>query len=117
MIPRCATLFASSLSTRIKQPWSGSVEDEMSRWMRPAKTSGEFLSELLSQGVRRRVCYLIDMLLHFFPGLGLGVVFAIPQLLDLLDVMAAMRQKKALHCVFRQIRICFAQEGRDLFGV
>jgi hypothetical protein len=56
--------------------------------------------ELFGQGVRRRVCYLIDMLLHFFPGLGLGLVFAILQLLDLLDVMTAMRQKKALHCVF-----------------
>ena len=95
----------------------GSVEDETSPWMRPAKPSGEFLSELFSQGVRRRVCYLVDMLLHFFPGLGLGVVIAIPQLLDLLDVMAAMRQKEALHCVFRQIGIRLAQEGRDLIGV
>lgn len=81
------------------------------------ETSGEFFSELFGQGVRRRVCYLIDMLLHFFPSLGLGVVIAIPQLLDLLDVMAAMRQKKALHCIFRQIGIRLTQEGRDLFGV
>ena len=69
------------------------------------KTSGEFFSELFGQGVRGRVGYLIDMRLHFFPGLGLGVVISIPQLLDLLDVMAAMGQKKALHCVFRQIGI------------
>jgi hypothetical protein len=89
----------------------------MSRWMRTGKTSGELLSELLSQGVRCRVCYLIDMRLHFLPGLGLGVVIAIPQLLDLLDVMAAMRQKKALHCVFGQIGVRLAQEGRDLVGV
>ena len=57
------------------------------------------------------------MRLHFFPGLGLGVVVAIPQLLDLLDVMAAMRQKKALHSVLRQIGIRLAQEGRDLVDV
>jgi len=41
------------------------------------RTSGEFLSELLSQSVRRRVCYLVDMLLHFLPSLGLSVVIAI----------------------------------------
>ena len=40
------------------------------------------------------------MLLHFFPGLGLGLVFAILQLLDLLDVMTAMRQKKACTASF-----------------
>ena len=85
--------------------------------MRPAKTSGEFLSELFCEGVRRRVCYSIHMRLHFFPGLRLGVVIVIDQLLDLLYVMAAMRQKKALHCVFRQIGIRLTQERRDLIGV
>ena len=50
---------------------------------------GEFLGELFGQSVRGRVCYLIDVLFHLFPGPGLGLVLAIIQLLDLLDVMAA----------------------------
>ena len=57
------------------------------------------------------------MRLHFFPGLRLGVVIVIDQLLDLLYVMAAVRHEKALHCVFRQIGIRLTQERRDLIGV
>ena len=81
------------------------------------KTSRESLDELFGQGVRRRVCDLIDVLLHFFPGLSLGFVFSVLQLLDLLDVVTAMCQKKALQCVFRQIRICLAQVRRDFLRV
>jgi hypothetical protein len=86
--------------------------------MNPAGgTSGELFSVLFGQGVSRRVGYLVDVLLHFVPSLGLGVVIAIPQLLNLLDVMAAVRKKKALYRVFRQIRIRLTQERRDLVGV
>ncbi len=39
--------------------------------------SGELLGELLGQGARRRICDLIDMRLHFFPGLGFRFVFTV----------------------------------------
>ena len=56
------------------------------------RTSREFLGELLGQRVSRRVRYLIDVLLHLVPRLRFSFVFAVLQLLDLLDVMPAMRQ-------------------------
>src|SRR4051812_45367834 len=57
------------------------------------------------------------MLLHFFPGLSFSFVFTIFELLDLLDVMPTMRQEEALHRVFRQMWIGFAQKARDLLSI
>jgi hypothetical protein len=62
--------------------------------------SGEFFGELFGQGVSRRICDLIDVLLHLLPGFGLGFVFAISQLLDLLDMMASMREQETLQRIF-----------------
>ena len=60
------------------------------------RTSREFLGELLGQRVGRRVRYLIDVLLHLVPRLRFSFVFAVLQLLDLLDVMPTMRQEQAV---------------------
>ena len=59
------------------------------------RTSREFLGELLGQRVSRRVRYLIDVLLHLVPRLRFSFVFAVLQLLDLLDVMPTMRRSKS----------------------
>jgi hypothetical protein len=47
------------------------------------------LANGLRQGVGCGIRDLIDVLLHFFPGLSFGFVLPILQLLDLLDVMTA----------------------------
>jgi hypothetical protein len=56
--------------------------------------SGEFLGELLRECVSRRISNLIYVILHISPSFCLGFVFAILQLLYLLDVMTAVREQQ-----------------------
>ena len=70
--------------------------------------SGEFLGELLRECIGRRICNLIYVIFHIFPGFCLSFVFAILQLLYLLDVMTAVGEQQALQRIFWQIWICFA---------
>src|SRR4029453_16391919 len=70
--------------------------------------SSELFGKLLRQRVGGRVCYLVNMALHVVPSFRFRRVIARLQFLNLLDMMAAMRQQDAVKGVLWQVRVCFA---------
>ena len=73
-----------------------------------ALQSSKLFGKLLRQGVGSRVCYLVNMALHIVPSFRFRRVITRLQFLNLLDMMAAMRQQDAVKGVLWQVRVCLA---------